>query len=41
MIPRVVHFMFDKNFVTFGVALYHSIEFNEDVKLLMLFFYFF
>ena len=37
MIPRIVHFMFHKIFVTFGVALYLSIEFNEDTKLLILF----
>ena len=37
MIPQIIHFMFSKIFVTLGIALYLSIEFNEDAKLLMLF----
>ena len=37
MIPQIIHFMFSKIFVTLEVALYLSIEFNEDAKLHMLF----
>ena len=35
MIPLIIKFMFDKIIVTFAFALYFSIKFNEDAKLLL------
>ena len=37
MIPLIIQFIFNKILITLAVALYLSLQFNKDAKLLLLF----